>query len=88
MLLAAVILVVGCGSAEPAALPGGGAGSKAGATPGAAANGPRIAVEEESFDFGKVPLNKVVSHTFRIRNAGSAPLVLNGEPLVRAVQGC
>ena len=87
MLLTVVILVAGCRSSEPAAAPGGAAGSKAGATPGAV-NGPRIAVEEDSFDFGKVPLDKVVSHAFRIKNVGSAPLVLNGEPLVRAVQGC
>jgi hypothetical protein len=35
-----------------------------------------------------VPLNKVVAHTFRIKNVGNAPLILNGEPPVRAVEGC
>ena len=84
LLVAVLTLLAACGGAESAAP----AGSKAGATTGAAADGPRIAVDEESFDFGKVPLDKVVSHAFRISNVGNAPLVLNGEPPVRAAQGC
>jgi hypothetical protein len=77
ILVAAIALLVSC------------AGQQA-ATPaaGAAGSGPRIVVDEEFFDFGKVPLDKVVSHTFRIKNAGGAPLVLAGEPKVRAAQGC
>ncbi len=64
------------------------ASDEAGISPYAAAGHPRIEVEEESFDFGRVPLNKVVSHTFLIKNVGDAPLILMEKPSVRAVQGC
>lgn len=56
------------------------------ATP--AEKGPRLALEEESFNFGKVPLDKVVAHTFRLKNVGSESVVLSGRPQVRAAEGC
>jgi hypothetical protein len=40
------------------------------------ASGPRIAVEPEEFDFGKVLSNRKVSKEFRIRNFGAADLVI------------
>lgn len=82
LLMGLVLFFVGCSSSQ------GAAGSTGGTKGGATVNGPRIAVEETSFDFGKVPLDKVVSHTFKIKNVGNAPLLFKGEPPVRAVQGC
>jgi hypothetical protein len=35
---------------------------------------PKIAVDSESFDFGKVKDNEVLEHSFKIFNKGSAPL--------------
>ena len=80
LVLAVLALAVGCSGAN------GAGGGKEQASP--VATGPRIAIPEDSFDFGKVPLNKVVSHSFTIKNVGTAPLTLLGEPPVRAVQGC
>jgi hypothetical protein len=75
--LIALVVVACSSSSTPAATPAGGA-----------VPGPRIAVTETFFDFGKVPLDKAVSHTFELRNVGSQPLVLDGVPQVRAAQGC
>ena len=87
LLVTVAAFVAGCAGSNAA----NGRSSAANGTgqPAAApVNGPRIAIAEDSFDFGKVPLNKVVSHSFKIKNVGTAPLTFLGEPPVRAVQGC
>lgn len=43
----------------------------------APAQGPRIRLVEERFDFGTVPQGQKVQHTFRFRNEGSGPLVIS-----------
>ena len=36
--------------------------------------GPRIAIEEKTFDFGIVPADTLISHVFVIKNAGDDSL--------------
>lgn len=52
------------------------------------AKGPRLVFDETSFDFGPVPLDKLVEHDFVYRNVGDAPVVLQGKPKVELVEGC
>ena len=54
----------------------------------ASSEGPRLVFDETSFDFGTVPLDTVVEHSFVYRNAGDAPLVLQDVPGIEAVEGC
>ena len=54
----------------------------------ASTEGPRLVFDETSFNFGTVPLDTVVEHDFVYRNAGDAPLVLQDEPGIEAVEGC
>ncbi len=54
----------------------------------ASSEGPRLVFDETSFDFGTVPLDTVVEHSFVYRNAGDAPLVLQDEPGIETVEGC
>jgi hypothetical protein len=49
------------------------------------ADGPRIAVEPPSFDFGKVLPGKAMSRTFSIRNFGKQDLVIEN---ISASCGC
>jgi len=37
---------------------------------------PTITVAEKVFEFGKVKLGSTVEHTFKLRNEGSAPLII------------
>jgi hypothetical protein len=50
--------------------------------------GPRLVFDEASFDFGTVPLDTVVEHSFVYRNAGDEPLVLQDNLEIEAVEGC
>lgn len=52
------------------------------------AQGPRLAVDTQEMDLGKVPVEKMVTATFTIRNVGDAPLRILNEPQVRVVEGC
>lgn len=54
----------------------------------AAANGPRIAVDQDAFDYGDVKLNSTIETVVRVRNTGSQPLALDPEPVVELVEGC
>ena len=78
LLLLLASLLAACGTTQPAVEP----------PSSNTVKGPRIAVSEDSFDFGKVALDKTVSHSFEIRNVGSEALLLSGKPEVRAAQGC
>lgn len=42
----------------------------------AAADGPRLSWEENSFDFGDIQQGQKVEHTFRFTNTGSQPLII------------
>jgi len=51
----------------------------------AAAKGPRISIEPESFDFGRTAQNKTLEKEFTIRNFGSEDLVIEN---VSTTCGC
>ncbi len=40
-------------------------------------DGPQIVFEETEFDFGEIAQGEVVEHTFKFKNTGNAPLILN-----------
>jgi hypothetical protein len=50
--------------------------------------GPRIQFDETYFDFGQVPADEYVEHTFTYRNVGTQPLILQKEVLATAEEGC
>ncbi|TAK35366.1 MAG: hypothetical protein EPO21_06595 [Chloroflexota bacterium] len=56
--------------------------------PGPYQGGARLAIDEASFDYGKVKLGEWLEAVFHVKNVGDAPLTITGEPLVRAVEGC
>jgi hypothetical protein len=60
----------------------------AGESSGSAVNGPSLTVDPAKIDFGQVKVNNVVKADFRLKNVGSQPLQIIGEPVVRVVQGC
>ena len=62
---------------------GSGSGSSSGAK-----LGPRLAVDRERIDFGRVPLNKSVRAEFKVSNNGDRPLTLDTTAPVQAIQGC
>lgn len=49
--------------------------------------GGRIQIAETSYDFGSVPVNQQVEHSFEIRNAGTGVLQL-GQLNVKRLEGC
>lgn len=58
-------------------------------TAGSATGGePRVAVDQEKLDFGKVRMNAPVTAAFKVKNTGSGPLQILGQPQVRVVEGC
>lgn len=66
------------------ARPGQGAGAAIVTTGG----GPKLTVDRDKLDFGKVKMNAPVTAAFKLKNEGSAPLQILGEPQVRVVEGC
>jgi hypothetical protein len=91
VLIAVVVVLLSVGVwllANAGSTPGGtAAGAGEEPTP-AFTGGPRLVFDETSVDFGTVPLNMAVEHTFVYRNVGDAPLVLQGEPQIETVEGC
>lgn len=53
-----------------------------------AAGKPKLAVDRETIDFGKVPLDKTVRAEFELSNVGDQPLELVGIPQVEVREGC
>lgn len=49
---------------------------------------PKLAVDGDKIDLGKVPLNKPVSVEFELSNVGDRPLELQGIPKVEVREGC
>ncbi len=49
---------------------------------------PRLAVDREAIDLGLPPLNRQVAAVFLVKNVGSQPLRILGEPTVELVEGC
>ncbi len=56
--------------------------------PPAPGPGPRLRVDKETIDIGVVPYDWPLYERFTLRNDGDAPLVLEGEPMVRVEAGC
>lgn len=53
-----------------------------------AANMPRLAVDQKTLDFGKLPLDIPVKATFKLSNVGDQPLQILGQPVITVKQGC
>lgn len=51
-------------------------------------NPPRLQIDGDSIDFGQVPFNKHLEHTFRLKNSGRGPLFILETPEVKALEGC
>ena len=49
---------------------------------------PRLAVDREAIDLGPQPLGREASAVFRVKDVGSQPLRILGEPNVELVEGC
>ena len=50
--------------------------------------GPKLNVNRDSIDFGKLPLDQPVRAEFKLKNVGDQPLAIKGEPRVELVKGC
>lgn len=55
---------------------------------GAAKTGPRLAVDQEKIDFGRVPLDKPVRAEFKLTNAGDGVLTLDASAPIQVLEGC
>lgn len=49
---------------------------------------PKLAVDRDQVDFGKVPLDVPVKATFKLSNVGDQPLQIVSQPVVEVKQGC
>lgn len=72
-------VIAGCGDEG-----GSGTGTATGAT---GDTGGRIQITETYYDFGRVPIDTTVEHTFEIKNSGTGPLYLQ-QPIVKLLEGC
>lgn len=61
-----------------------GAGSSAPQVTGA----PRVAVSQDTLDYGNVNLGRTITSVFTVRNVGDRDLIILGEPAVQVVEGC
>jgi hypothetical protein len=50
--------------------------------------GPRLVFAEQVADYGDVPIEETVNHSFEFTNTGDAPLIIEGNPTVQTVAGC
>lgn len=86
VMAALALIVVGViVLARPGAARGTGVAAGGAAQPG---TGPRVTVDREKLDFGNVKMNTPVTAAFKVRNQGSEPLQILGQPQVRVVEGC
>ncbi len=56
--------------------------------PASVAGAPRLAVDRTAVDEGYQKFGAAVHETFRLSNAGTRPLQIQGTPQVELVQGC
>ncbi|MDP2663741.1 MAG: DUF1573 domain-containing protein [Dehalococcoidia bacterium] len=75
--LALTLILVAAACAEQPPATGAGQGG----------SGARISVDSDTVDFGQVPLDKEVTHSFRIKNSGTGTLNL-ANVSIKVVQGC
>jgi archaellum component FlaG (FlaF/FlaG flagellin family) len=52
------------------------------------ASAARIAVDQDTFDYGNVNLGTTINTVFHIRNVGTEPLQILNNPTVKVVIGC
>jgi len=50
--------------------------------------GSKIRFLEDTYDFGQIPVGRMVSHDFRYKNTGTAPLSLAPHVTSKAIEGC
>ena len=50
--------------------------------------GSKIRFLEDTYDFGQIPVNRMISHNFRFQNVGTAPLSLAPHVTSKAIEGC
>ena len=62
--------------------------SSGASSPAPGTDGPRLAVDRDLIDFGKVQLGKTVKATFVLSNIGDQLLTLQGVPVVELKKGC
>jgi hypothetical protein len=62
--------------------------SPIGGNPTQVADKPRLAVDRQQIDFGRVPLDRTVKATFVLSNVGDRPLQIVGEPVIEVKKGC
>jgi hypothetical protein len=84
-LAGGALLVIIIGGALLANLGRGSAGSSA---PAQVTGQPKLAVDQQKIDFGKVPLDIPVKATFQLSNVGDQPLQILNQPVVEVKQGC
>ncbi len=62
--------------------------TQAAASDGAVADGPRISVDQDRFDYGDVKLNTTIETSVHVRNIGDQVLALDQNPVVELIEGC
>jgi len=67
---------------------GGTSGTKSASATPQVTGSPKLSVDRDSIDFGKVPLDQTVRAEFKLKNVGDRPLRILGEPRVELVKGC
>jgi hypothetical protein len=67
---------------------GGTSGAKSASATPQVTGGPKLSVDRDSIDFGKLPLDQPVRAEFKLKNVGDQPLAIKGEPRVELVRGC
>jgi hypothetical protein len=55
---------------------------------GSSTSGAKLVINEDSYDFGQVPLGVMREHTFTLTNKGTAVLQMQKEATVQTVEGC
>jgi hypothetical protein len=65
-----------------------GRGSSGAGSPAQVTGQPKLALDREQIDFGKVPLDKTIKATFKLSNVGDQPLQILNQPVVEVKQGC
>jgi len=63
-------------------------GSTSSSTPAQVTGQPKLAVDQQKIDFGKVPLDIPIKATFKLSNVGDQPLQILNQPVVEVKQGC
>ncbi len=57
-------------------------------TPVQVAGNPKLSVDRDTIDFGKVQLGQTVQAQFKLKDVGDQPLRIVGQPRVELVKGC